>query len=69
MFKLIIWIEGIITKRWASVSSKTEVRIKIYDQKKVEYETNFEIWKLQKLYLIDSLDRWNQDENIGVGFV
>ena len=31
--------------------------------------TNFEIWKLQKVYLIDSLDRWNQDENIGVGFV
>ena len=31
--------------------------------------TNFEIWKLQKVYLIDSLDRWNEDENIGVGFV
>ena len=31
--------------------------------------TNFKIWKLLKVYLIDSLDRWNHDENIGVGFV
>jgi hypothetical protein len=31
--------------------------------------TNFEIWKLQKVYLIDSLDRWNQDENVGAGFI
>ena len=51
MFKLFNWIEGIVTKKWALVSSKTEVRIKRYDQKnltmkqisKFDYETNFEI--------------------------
>ena len=48
MFKLFYWIEEIITKKWALVSSKTEVRIKRYDQKKFDYETNFEIWKLKK---------------------
>ena len=33
---------------------------------------NFQISKFgscKKVYLIDSLDRWNQDENTGVGFV
>ena len=49
MFKLFNWIEGIVTKKWALVSSKTEVRIKRYDQKKFDYETNFEIWKLKKI--------------------
>ena len=43
MFKLFNWIEGIVTKKWALVSSKTEVQIKRYDQKKFDYETNFEI--------------------------
>ena len=30
---------------------------------------NFEIWKLQKIDLIGSLDRWDQDETVGAGFI
>ena len=69
MFKLFYWIEEIITKTWALVSSKTEVRIKRYDQKKFDYETNFEIWKLKKNDVTGSLDRWKQDETIDAGFI
>ena len=65
-------------KKWALVSSKTEVRIKRYDQKKLDYETNFEIWKLKKIFEIWKLkkidvtgspDRWKQDETIDAGFI
>ena len=49
MFKLFNWIEGIVTKKRALVSSKTEVRIKRYDRKKFKYESEqiskFEIFK------------------------
>ena len=38
MFKL-VWTEGIITKILALVSSKMEVWIKRYEQKKFEYES------------------------------
>ena len=31
--------------------------------------TNFEIWKFQTVDVIDSLDRWKQDEAIGAGFI
>jgi len=52
-------------------SSQTEVRIKIYDQKKFEYEyeqiSKFESCK--KIDLIGSLDRWDQDETVGASFI
>ena len=31
--------------------------------------TNSKIWKLQKVDLIGSLNRWDQDENVGVDFI
>ena len=31
--------------------------------------TNFEIWKFQKVDMIGSQDRWDQDETLGVGFI
>ena len=50
-------------------SSKTELQIKRYDQKKFEYEyeqiSKFENFKK----LIGSPDRWDQDETLGVGFI
>ena len=39
MFKLVYCMEESVTKIYALVSSKTEVRIKRYDQKKFEYES------------------------------
>ena len=52
-------------------SSKIELRIKRYDQKKFEYEyeqiSKFENFK--KIDMIGSPDRWDQDETLGVGFI
>ena len=49
MFELIIWIEGIITKKWALVSVDLDKRLKRYDQMKFEYEyeqiSKFESYK------------------------
>ena len=71
MFQLVIWIEGIITKKWALVSLDLDKQLKRYDQKKFEYEDE-QILKFEnckKIDLIGSLDRWDQDENLGVGFI
>jgi hypothetical protein len=52
-------------------SSETELRIKRYDQKKFknEYEQISKFKIFQKVDVIGSLDRWDQDETLDVGFI